>query len=42
LTEFRDHKLVGSRRGGDGAEYLKIPIDKTALASYIENIEDRM
>jgi origin recognition complex subunit 2 len=36
LTEFRDHQLVRSKRGGDGAEYLKIPIDKTALSSFIE------
>jgi len=42
LTEFRCHKLVRSKRGADGDEYLKIPIDKTALSSFIESIEDKM
>lgn len=42
LTEFRDHKLVRSKKGGDGAEYLIIPIDKMALASFIETIQDKM
>jgi len=42
LTEFRDHKIVKSKRGGDGAEYLKIPIDKTTLASFLETIEEKM
>ena len=30
LTEFRDHKLVLSKRGAvDGGEYLTIPLDRS-------------
>jgi len=40
LTEFRDHKLVKSRKGGDGGEYLSIPLDKTLLQAFLDNIEE--
>ena len=31
MTEFRDHKLVLSKRGAvDGGEYLTIPLDRSA------------
>lgn len=41
LTEFRDHKLVKSRKGNDGGEYLTIPLDKATLAAFMENIEGK-
>ena len=32
LTEFRDHKLVLSKRGAvDGGEYLTIPLDRCSF-----------
>ena len=40
LTEFRDHKLVRSRKGSDGVEYLFIPIDNGALAQFLEQGDD--
>ena len=36
LTEFRDHKLVKSRRGGDGVEYLRVVVDPSTLKIYFE------
>ena len=42
LTEFRDHKLVRSKKGNDGAEYLVIPIERSALASFVETIQEKM
>ena len=39
LTEFHDHKLVKSRKGADGVEYLTIPIDKGSLVQYLETQE---
>lgn len=39
LTEFHDHKLVKSRKGADGVEYLIIPIDKASLLQYLETQE---
>ena len=38
LTEFRDHKLVKSRKGNDGGEYLTIPLDKPTLQAFLETI----
>lgn len=35
LTEFRDHKLIRSLRGGDGVEYLSIPIDDATLSQFL-------
>ena len=40
LTEFRDHKLIKSKKGNDGSEYLTIPLDKPTLAAFLENIQD--
>jgi len=40
LTEFRDHKLIKSRKGGDGGEYLSIPLDKNTLEEFIENVQE--
>jgi len=39
LTEFRDHKLISSKRGSDGAEYLIIPIDKPTLDAFIQTLQ---
>lgn len=36
LVEFTDHKLVKSRKGSDGVEYLVIPIDKGILTQFME------
>jgi len=41
LTEFRDHKLVKSKKGGDGGEYLTIPLDKQTLKTFLENISEK-
>ena len=35
LTEFRDHKLVRSAKGGDGVEYLVIPVDDATLSQFL-------
>ncbi|XP_061432336.1 origin recognition complex subunit 2 [Lethenteron reissneri] len=37
LTEFRDHKLIRTKKGADGVEYLSIPIDASTLGSFMEN-----
>ena len=39
LTEFRDHKLIKSKKGADGGEYLTIPLDKPTLNAFLENVE---
>jgi len=41
LTEFRDHKLVKSKKGNDGGEYLTIPLDKQTMAAFLENINEK-
>ena len=40
LTEFRDHKLIKSKKGNDGSEYLTIPLDKPTLTAFLENIQE--
>ncbi|XP_051876056.1 origin recognition complex subunit 2 isoform X2 [Pristis pectinata] len=40
LTEFRDHKLIRSKKGADGIEYLVIPVDFATLSDYLE-MEDK-
>ena len=37
LVEFRDHKLVKSRYGPDGSEYLYIPVNQGILSQFMEN-----
>ncbi|CAH3177796.1 unnamed protein product [Porites lobata] len=37
LIEFRDHKLITSKKGGDGVEYLYIPVDSATLKQFIED-----
>ena len=36
LTEFKDHKLIKSKKGGDGVEHLKVLVDKSTLKVYFE------
>ncbi|XP_062616415.1 origin recognition complex subunit 2-like, partial [Saccostrea cucullata] len=36
LTEFRDHKLIKSKKGFEGIEYLVIPVDNATLTEFIE------
>ncbi|XP_055494440.1 origin recognition complex subunit 2 [Leucoraja erinacea] len=40
LTEFKDHKLIRSKKGPDGVEYLVIPVDFAMLNDYLEK-EDK-
>ena len=37
LTEFKDHKLVRSKKGHDGVEYLFIPVDNAVLNQFLEH-----
>ncbi|XP_023665075.1 origin recognition complex subunit 2 [Paramormyrops kingsleyae] len=36
LTEFRDHKLLRTKKGADGVEYLLIPVDSRTLTDFLE------
>ncbi|XP_061090987.1 origin recognition complex subunit 2 [Conger conger] len=36
LTEFRDHKLIRTKKGADGVEYLLIPVDPGTLSDFLE------
>ncbi len=40
LTEFRDHKLIQSKKGSDGVEYLYIPVDDSTLAQFLEQQDE--
>ncbi|NWH53527.1 ORC2 protein, partial [Fregata magnificens] len=40
LTEFRDHKLIRTKRGADGVEYLLIPVDDSTLTSFLEKEDE--
>ncbi|XP_059200685.1 origin recognition complex subunit 2 [Centropristis striata] len=37
LTEFRDHKLIRTRKGADGVEYLIVAVDASTLMDFLEN-----
>ncbi|KAJ7381250.1 Origin recognition complex subunit 2 [Desmophyllum pertusum] len=37
LIEFRDHKLITSKKGTDGVEYLYIPVDSATLKQFVED-----
>lgn len=37
LTEFRDHKLIRTRKGADGVEYLIVPVEANTLVDFLEN-----
>ncbi|KAK0152360.1 Origin recognition complex subunit 2 [Merluccius polli] len=36
LTEFRDHKLIRTRKGADGVEYLLVPVETSTLLDFVE------
>ncbi|NXU14862.1 ORC2 protein, partial [Pardalotus punctatus] len=40
LTEFRDHKLIRTKRGADGVEYLIIPVDDSTLTDFLEKEDE--
>ncbi|XP_073502604.1 origin recognition complex subunit 2 [Phyllobates terribilis] len=40
LTEFRDHKLIRTKKGPDGVEYLLIPLDFGTLTDFL-HMEDK-
>ncbi|XP_066202223.1 origin recognition complex subunit 2 [Saccopteryx leptura] len=40
LTEFRDHKLIRTKKGTDGVEYLLIPIDNGTLTDFLEEEDE--
>nr|XP_026261126.1 origin recognition complex subunit 2 isoform X1 [Urocitellus parryii] len=40
LTEFRDHKLIRTKKGTDGVEYLLIPVDNGTLIDFLEKEEE--
>ncbi|ESO93490.1 hypothetical protein LOTGIDRAFT_161593 [Lottia gigantea] len=40
LIEFRDHKLIRSKKSYDGAEHLLIPIDPATLAEFLDQQAD--
>lgn len=39
LTEFRDHKLLRSRKGHDGVENLIIPLPAATLQDFVTQQE---
>ncbi|XP_056009143.1 origin recognition complex subunit 2-like isoform X3 [Ostrea edulis] len=39
LIEFRDHKLIKSKKGFEGIEYLLIPVDSATLTEFIDQHE---
>ncbi|KAM6178374.1 origin recognition complex subunit 2 [Rhynchocyon petersi] len=40
LTEFRDHKLIRTKKGTDGVEYLFIAVDSGTLTEFLEKEEE--
>lgn len=40
LTEFRDHKLIKTKKGTDGVEYLLIPVDNRTLTDFLEQEDE--
>ncbi|XP_036842676.1 origin recognition complex subunit 2 isoform X1 [Oncorhynchus mykiss] len=36
LTEFRDHKLIRTRKGADGVEYLLVAVETSTLTDFLE------
>jgi len=39
LTEFRDHKLLNTKKGSDGSELLQIPLEASTLEEFVEQQE---
>ena len=42
LTEFKDHKLLRSKRTADGTEVLDIPIDGALLQGFVQKYQDNL
>uniref|UniRef100_A0A8D1SNC4 Origin recognition complex subunit 2 n=1 Tax=Sus scrofa TaxID=9823 RepID=A0A8D1SNC4_PIG len=42
LTEFRDHKLLRTKKGADGVEYLLIPVDNGTLTDFLAKEEEEV
>ncbi|XP_040827898.1 origin recognition complex subunit 2 isoform X1 [Ochotona curzoniae] len=42
LTEFRDHKLIRTKKGTDGVEYLIIPVNSGTLTDFLEKEEEEV
>ncbi|KAF4014215.1 hypothetical protein G4228_005460 [Cervus hanglu yarkandensis] len=42
LIEFRDHKLIRTKKGTDGVEYLLIPVDNGILTDFLEKEEEEL
>nr|XP_003463398.1 origin recognition complex subunit 2 isoform X1 [Cavia porcellus]XP_005000762.1 origin recognition complex subunit 2 isoform X1 [Cavia porcellus] len=40
LTEFRDHRLIRTKKGPDGVEHLLIPVDSQTLTNFLEEEEE--
>ncbi|EHB15777.1 Origin recognition complex subunit 2 [Heterocephalus glaber] len=40
LMEFRDHKLIRTKKGTNGVEYLLIPVDSGTLTDILEKEEE--
>ncbi|NWI16074.1 ORC2 protein, partial [Crypturellus soui] len=40
LTEFRDHKLIRTKRAADGVEYVLIPVDDSTLTDFLEKEDE--
>ncbi|XP_060556304.1 origin recognition complex subunit 2-like [Ruditapes philippinarum] len=40
LTEFRDHKMIRSKKSLDGVEHLHIPIDEGTLKEFVDEHTD--
>ncbi|XP_033098162.1 origin recognition complex subunit 2-like [Anneissia japonica] len=40
LTEFRDHKLLKSKKGIDGIEFLSVPIENATLAEFLDQQQE--
>ncbi|XP_047224434.1 origin recognition complex subunit 2 isoform X3 [Girardinichthys multiradiatus] len=40
LTEFRDHKLIRTRKGADGVDYLIVAVETSTLMDFLENEDD--
>ncbi|KAJ1910015.1 Origin recognition complex subunit 2 [Tieghemiomyces parasiticus] len=38
LTEFRDHKIIQTRKGLDGGDLMYIPLDNATLANILDNM----
>lgn len=40
LTEFKDHKLLRTKRSADGTEVLHIPLESNILTEFVHKFEE--